>query len=236
MSAPGSVRKPRPRGARDRERAGRSRSACAWAAVRSLLLACGAALVGARGAAAAGAAPLPGQARARRASRAWPRSSRIAARSPIATASRSRSARRSIRCGSIRSELSGNIEQLPRLAKALDVDLQRAGRGASAATMDREFLYVARGLQPADARKVRDAADRRRQPGARIPPLLPGRRSDRPSARLHRRRRRRPGRRRARLRQLARRRGRRQARHPGQPGQQGRGRREHPARCARGAT
>jgi cell division protein FtsI (penicillin-binding protein 3) len=50
-------------------------------------------------------------------------------------------------------QLAGNIEQLPRLARALHLDQQELVRRVSTG-MDREFLYVARGLQPADARKV----------------------------------------------------------------------------------
>ncbi len=50
--------------------------------------------------------------------------------------------------------LSANTEQLPRLAKAINVDLHElVGRVSTG--QDREFMYVARGLQPADARKVR---------------------------------------------------------------------------------
>ena len=51
-------------------------------------------------------------------------------------------------------ELAGNADQLQRLARAMHVDRQSLVRHISTG-MDREFLYVARGLQPADARKVR---------------------------------------------------------------------------------
>ncbi|MFO1410154.1 MAG: penicillin-binding transpeptidase domain-containing protein [Steroidobacteraceae bacterium] len=51
-------------------------------------------------------------------------------------------------------ELAGNSEQLPRLARALGLDRQEFVRRVSS-NLDREFLYVARGLQPADARRVR---------------------------------------------------------------------------------
>ncbi|HEY2418964.1 MAG TPA: hypothetical protein VGH84_13655, partial [Steroidobacteraceae bacterium] len=44
-------------------------------------------------------------------------------------------------------ELAGNLEQLPRLASALGDDRQALLRHVSS-NMDREFLYVARGLQP----------------------------------------------------------------------------------------
>ena len=52
-------------------------------------------------------------------------------------------------------ELAGNIEQLPRLARTINVDLHELLRRVSIST-DREFMYVARGLQPAAARKVRE--------------------------------------------------------------------------------
>ena len=52
-------------------------------------------------------------------------------------------------------ELAGDIEQLPGLARVLHLDQQELLRRVSS-SMDREFLYVARGLQPADAGKVRD--------------------------------------------------------------------------------
>ena len=51
-------------------------------------------------------------------------------------------------------ELASDADQLQRLAKAIHVDHQSLVRHISTG-MDREFLYVARGLQPADARKVR---------------------------------------------------------------------------------
>jgi cell division protein FtsI (penicillin-binding protein 3) len=51
-------------------------------------------------------------------------------------------------------ELAGNLEQLPRLANALGGDRQALLRHVSS-NMDREFLYVARGLQPSDASRVK---------------------------------------------------------------------------------
>ena len=51
-------------------------------------------------------------------------------------------------------ELAGNTEQLPRLAQILKVSRQELVRRVSTGT-GREFMYLARGLQPADARKVR---------------------------------------------------------------------------------
>ncbi len=51
-------------------------------------------------------------------------------------------------------ELAGNLEQLPRLASVLGGDRQALLRHVSS-NMDREFLYVARGLQPSDANRVK---------------------------------------------------------------------------------
>jgi cell division protein FtsI (penicillin-binding protein 3) len=51
-------------------------------------------------------------------------------------------------------ELAGNTEQLPRLAQILKVSQQELARRVSTGT-DRDFMYLVRGLQPADARKVR---------------------------------------------------------------------------------
>jgi len=51
-------------------------------------------------------------------------------------------------------ELAGNLEQLPRLANVLGGDRQALLRHVSS-NMDREFLYVARGLQPSDASRVK---------------------------------------------------------------------------------
>jgi cell division protein FtsI (penicillin-binding protein 3) len=51
-------------------------------------------------------------------------------------------------------ELAGNLEQLPRLASVIGGDRQALLRHVSS-NMDREFLYVARGLQPSDAGRVK---------------------------------------------------------------------------------
>jgi cell division protein FtsI (penicillin-binding protein 3) len=51
-------------------------------------------------------------------------------------------------------ELAGNLDQLPRLASVLGGDRQALLRHVSS-NMDREFLYLARGLQPADASRVK---------------------------------------------------------------------------------
>jgi cell division protein FtsI (penicillin-binding protein 3) len=52
-------------------------------------------------------------------------------------------------------ELAASVEQLPRLARAIHMDPQELVRRVSTAT-DSQFLYLVRGLQPADARKVRE--------------------------------------------------------------------------------
>jgi cell division protein FtsI (penicillin-binding protein 3) len=51
-------------------------------------------------------------------------------------------------------ELRGAIEQLPQLAKALKQDRQELARRVTA-NLDREFLYLARHLQPAEAQSVK---------------------------------------------------------------------------------
>lgn len=51
-------------------------------------------------------------------------------------------------------ELTGEAEQLPQLARALGVNRTELVRRVSA-NLDREFLYVARSLEPAEARKVK---------------------------------------------------------------------------------
>lgn len=51
-------------------------------------------------------------------------------------------------------ELQGNFEQLPRLAAALGTDRQALLRHVSS-NEDREFLYIARGVQPSDASRIK---------------------------------------------------------------------------------
>ncbi len=51
-------------------------------------------------------------------------------------------------------ELSGSIEQLPHLAATLDVDRNELTRHISS-NMEREFVYVARGMNPDDAQRVK---------------------------------------------------------------------------------
>jgi cell division protein FtsI (penicillin-binding protein 3) len=51
-------------------------------------------------------------------------------------------------------EFAGSIEQLPHLAAALGVDRTELTRHVSS-NMDREFLYVARGMTPDDAQRVK---------------------------------------------------------------------------------
>ena len=125
-------------------------------------------------------------------------------------------------------ELALATDQIPRLAKALKLDRQELTRSASRATSIASSCTSRGTCQPAEAQKIA----RSDIPGvyicARVPPLLPGGRSDRPHARLHQRRRRRPGRPGAGLRSLAGRRGRRQARHPGSLRPHRAERREHP--------
>jgi cell division protein FtsI (penicillin-binding protein 3) len=52
-------------------------------------------------------------------------------------------------------EFADVTDQLPRLAKLMHTDAHELEQRISTG-MDREFMYVARGLQPADARRVRD--------------------------------------------------------------------------------
>jgi len=60
-------------------------------------------------------------------------------------------------------ELNDNIDQLPRLAKALKEDQQWLARRITS-NLDREFLYLVRHMPPDQAARV---------PDARVPPLLP---------------------------------------------------------------
>ena len=77
--------------------------------------------------------------------------------------------------------------------------------------LDREFVYLQRHLPPRKSEQVLQARAARRRHPARVPALLPGRRSHGPPPRFHRRRRPRPGRARARVRPLAQGRERQQA-------------------------
>jgi len=52
-------------------------------------------------------------------------------------------------------ELDSSSDQMPRLARAIHVDTHELLRHLST-SMDRKFIYLARGLQPTDARKVED--------------------------------------------------------------------------------
>ena len=54
-------------------------------------------------------------------------------------------------------ELKENIDQLPRLAKALKQDQQVLARRVTS-NLDREFLYLARGRQPAEAAAIKALA------------------------------------------------------------------------------
>ena len=70
-------------------------------------------------------------------------------------------------------ELALASDQLPRLAKALKRDKNELARRVTS-NLDREFLYLARHMQPAEAQKIRALGNSRRVPDARVPPLLPG--------------------------------------------------------------
>ena len=128
-------------------------------------------------------------------------------------------------------ELALASDQIPRLAAALKKDRASLTRLITS-NLDREFLYLARHRQPAEAQKIKALGI----PGvyliARVPPLLPGGRSGGARARIHQRRRCRAGRPRAGVRPLAGRRERPQAHHPGPLRPGGAGRREHPAGAA----
>ncbi len=219
-----------PAGARCAPRpARRSRSACASAAVRR------AAAVRrgpgrARRGAAAGAAPLPrrrgrgafhARGRDRRASRHDHRSQ---------WASRSPSARRSMPCGSIRRSWPPTSSRC-RAWRAPSTWIRRSWRGASAPA----WIASSCTWRAACSRPTRARCASCRSPGVNLTReyrrYYPAGEVTGTSARLHRHRRHRPGRRGAGVRQLAGRRGRLEARHPGQRRQPGRGRREHSRRA-----
>ena len=111
---------------------------------------CAACALGARvprGEPAAGRSRLPGQARATRASRACCRSPRTAAPSPTATASRWRSARRSIRCGSIRASWRSPPTRSRAWRAALDA--RPPGAGAPRHEQPRPRVPLPRARPPA---------------------------------------------------------------------------------------
>ena len=85
-------------------------------------------------------------------------------------------------------ELALASDQLPRLAKALKRDKNELARRVTS-NLDREFLYLARHMQPARGAEDPRAGNSRRVPDARVPPLLSGGRSGRAHHRVHQRRR-----------------------------------------------
>ena len=84
-------------------------------------------------------------------------------------------------------ELNENIDQLPKLARALKEDQQTLARRITS-NLDREFLYLVRHMPPEQAAHIKALGHSRRLPAARIPPLLSGGRSVRPRGRIHHRR------------------------------------------------
>ena len=76
-------------------------------------------------------------------------------------------------------ELASAVDDVPKLANVLGIDSQTLIRRITR-SMDKEFVYLKRHLSPADA-----AAATRDQRTARVPALLPGRRSRRPRGRIH---------------------------------------------------
>ena len=84
-------------------------------------------------------------------------------------------------------ELALATDQIPRLAEALKLDRQELARRITS-NLDREFLYLARHRQPAEAEQIKALGIPGRLHLARVPPLLPGRRGDRAPARIHQRR------------------------------------------------
>ena len=131
-------------------------------------------------------------------------------------------------------ELNDNIDQLPKLAKALKEDQQSLARRITS-NLDREFLYLVRHMPPDQAAHIKALGIpgvyllreyRRYYPAGEVAGHVVG---------LHDHRRSRPGGARARLRPIAERRGRREARHPGSVRALRRERREHPRAAARAA-
>ena len=75
-------------------------------------------------------------------------------------------------------ELALAADQIPRLAKALKRDKNELARRVTS-NLDRDFLYLVRHMQPADAAQDQGARHPGRLLDARIPPLLPVGRSRR---------------------------------------------------------
>ena len=145
---------------------------------------------------------------------AWSRSRRTAARSPIATASRWQSARRSTACGSIPRSSTTTSISCRSSRKALKEDQQTLARRITS-NLDREFLYLVRHMPPEQAARIKALGIpgvyllreyRRYYPAGEVSGAR---------RRIHHCRRQGPGGPGARLRPIAERRGRREARHPG---------------------
>ncbi len=81
-------------------------------------------------------------------------------------------------------ELDENIDQLPKLSKALKEDQQTLARRITS-NLDREFLYLVRHMPPEQAARIKALEHSGRVPAARIPPLLSGRRSVGTRGRIH---------------------------------------------------
>ena len=99
-------------------------------------------------------------------------------------------------------ELAQAPESIPELAKALGLDRAALARQVTR-NVEKDFMYLQRHMNPADARVILDRRITGRARVAGVPPLLPGRRGGRPRHRLHERGRRRPGRHGARVRRVA---------------------------------
>ncbi len=81
-------------------------------------------------------------------------------------------------------ELNENIDQLPKLAKALKQDQQLLARRITS-NLDREFLYLERHMPPDQAERIKALGIPGRLPAAGIPPLLPCGRGGGPRGRVH---------------------------------------------------
>ena len=102
-------------------------------------------------------------------------------------------------------ELKSALDRLGELAAALDQDDEWLARRITS-NLDREFVFLAAARAAGQSAAGSRSRSARRRHGARVPPLLPGRRGHGPRHRLHGRRRPRPGRPRGRVRSLAQRR------------------------------
>ena len=124
---------------------------------------------------------------------------------------------------SIPGEAHPGKRQLARLAALLEMPTAEIEKRL--ADTGRDFVFLKRQISPEVGRARRGPAHPRPVPEPRVPPLLPERRGHGARARIHRRGRHRPGRRRARVPGAARRQGRQPPRDQGQTRPDGRGRR-----------